>query len=120
MHRPRRDAAELFYDMSRFGHWRRATVLVTSPGRLRQTVGRDASDSRLLKISIRQSVGIQWLSNLTNGIGGSRGVQLSSPAEGRLRGLIWLRYVERRWTEGHISGLGPRWIYRKARPVERN
>jgi hypothetical protein len=34
---------------------------------------------------------------------------------GRFWGLMWLRYVERRWTEGHTSGLGPRWIYRRVR-----
>jgi hypothetical protein len=29
------------------------------------------------------------------------------------RPLVWLQYVERRWTEGSNSGLGPRWIYRR-------
>ena len=33
--------------------------------------------------------------------------------------LFWLRYVDRRWTEGVTRGLGPRWIYRKARTEER-
>ena len=32
----------------------------------------------------------------------------------RLR-IAWLRSVERRWTEGITSGVGPRWIYRQAR-----
>jgi hypothetical protein len=32
--------------------------------------------------------------------------------------LVWLRYVERRWTEGKTSGLGPRWIYRRIRAEE--
>jgi hypothetical protein len=36
------------------------------------------------------------------------------------RPLIWLRYVERRWTEGKTSGLGPRWIYRRTRTGERH
>src|SRR5437667_7210783 len=31
------------------------------------------------------------------------------------RRLVWLQYVERRWTEGMTSGLGPRWIYRRSR-----
>jgi hypothetical protein len=31
------------------------------------------------------------------------------------RPLVWLQYVERRWTEGETSGLGPRWIYRTTR-----
>ena len=35
------------------------------------------------------------------------------------RPLMWLRYVERRWTEGKTSGLGPRWIYRSIRTGER-
>ena len=31
------------------------------------------------------------------------------------RRLLWLEYLERRWTEGITSGLGPRWIYRRMR-----
>jgi hypothetical protein len=31
------------------------------------------------------------------------------------RRLVWLQDVERRWTEGITSGLGPRWVYRKMR-----
>jgi hypothetical protein len=31
---------------------------------------------------------------------------------GRSR-VVWLQYVERIWTEDIISGLGPRWIYRR-------
>src|SRR6516162_422181 len=34
---------------------------------------------------------------------------------GENRRLVWLQYVERRWTEGITSGLGPRWIYRRMR-----
>jgi len=26
---------------------------------------------------------------------------------------VWLYDVERRWTEGITSGLGPRWVYRR-------
>ena len=25
--------------------------------------------------------------------------------------MVWLYDVERRWTEGITSGLGPRWVY---------
>ena len=31
------------------------------------------------------------------------------------RRLVWLEYLERRWTEGITSGLGPRWVYRRMR-----
>ena len=27
--------------------------------------------------------------------------------------MVWLYDVERRWTEGITSGLGPRWVYRR-------
>jgi hypothetical protein len=27
--------------------------------------------------------------------------------------VVWLQYLERRWTEGVTSGLGPRWVYRR-------
>jgi hypothetical protein len=27
--------------------------------------------------------------------------------------VVWLYDVERRWTEGITSGLGPRWVYRR-------
>jgi hypothetical protein len=30
-------------------------------------------------------------------------------------GVVWLGYVERRWTLDVTSGLGPRWIYRRVR-----
>ena len=29
--------------------------------------------------------------------------------------MVWLYDVERRWTEGITSGLGPRWVYRRMR-----
>jgi hypothetical protein len=46
MHRPRRATAELFCDMSRFGHARRpASVRVASGGRVFLAPGRCASDS---------------------------------------------------------------------------
>jgi hypothetical protein len=32
--------------------------------------------------------------------------------------LVWLQDVERKWTEGITSGLGPRWVYRRARAPE--
>jgi hypothetical protein len=28
------------------------------------------------------------------------------------RQVVWLQYLERKWTLGRTSGLGPRWIYR--------
>ena len=31
---------------------------------------------------------------------------------GRWR-VVWLQYLERRWSEGITSGLGPRWVYRR-------
>src|SRR5215472_13205981 len=40
-----------------------------------------------------------------------RPVFISSRAGNRR--VVWLQDVERRWTEGITSGLGPRWIYRK-------
>jgi hypothetical protein len=30
-------------------------------------------------------------------------------------GVIWLRSVDRRWTEDINPGVGPRWMYRRAR-----
>jgi hypothetical protein len=29
------------------------------------------------------------------------------------RRLVWLQYTERRWSQGRISGLEPRWVYRR-------
>ena len=34
------------------------------------------------------------------------------------RASLGLRHIERRWTEGHTSGLGPRWLYRGVRSRE--
>ena len=34
------------------------------------------------------------------------------------RRLVWFRFVERTWTEGITSGLGPRWVYWKVRTRE--
>jgi hypothetical protein len=34
--------------------------------------------------------------------------------------VVWLEYVEWKWTAGMISGLGPRWIYRRVRTGERD
>ena len=28
--------------------------------------------------------------------------------------VVWLRYLQRGWSEGIHSGLGPRWVYRSA------
>jgi hypothetical protein len=35
---------------------------------------------------------------------------------GRVR-VAWLQDLERRWTLGTTSGLGPRWIYRRVREL---
>jgi hypothetical protein len=47
------------------------------------------------------------------GVSGSPGVFVQTRIGNRP--VVWLRYVERRWTEGRTSGLGPRWIYRRTR-----
>jgi hypothetical protein len=38
---------------------------------------------------------------------------------GRWR-VVWLHYIERRWTLGRTSGLGPRWLYRRVQTGERD
>src|SRR5215472_1763174 len=36
------------------------------------------------------------------------------------RRLVWFQGVERRWTEGNTSGLGPRWVYRRVQEQRKN
>jgi hypothetical protein len=33
---------------------------------------------------------------------------------------MWLQNIERRWSEGITSGLGPRWVYRRMRAPDQS